>query len=90
MDQPVLQGIIDHAAKKGDIGAGADLGVDIGLGGAAGVARIDDNQLAPVIHGLLDPLEGDRVIFGRITADDEDAVAVLQIYPVVRHCPASK
>jgi len=88
--QVVLQGVIDHAAQEGDVGAGSHLGIDVGLGGAAGVARVDDDQLAALVHGLLDPLEGDRVVLGRVAADDEDAVAVLQVNPVIRHCPASE
>ena len=51
---------------------GAELGVDVGLGGGAGVARVDDDQVGAVVHGLVDPLEGDGVVLGRVAADDED------------------
>ena len=90
MNQVMLQGVVDHAAQKSDVGAGADLGVDIRLGGAAGVTGIDDNQLAAIFHGLFDPFEGDRMVLGRVAADDEDGVTVFQVNPMVGHGTTTK
>ena len=61
----VGQQVMDDAAQKGDVGAGADRRVIVGDGGRTVEARIDDDELG--LAGLLcldHPLEAAGMRFG--------------------------
>ena len=67
------------------------MGVDVSLGGCPGEAWINADQRGPVLfNGLGDPLEGDGVILGCIAADNEDAITILEIVPVIGHCTSTE
>ena len=85
MKQVVFQDVIDEAAHQGDVGAGPQAHVEVGLGRGPGEAGIDHNELGPLFLGLGDPLETDGMVLGGIAADDHEAIAVGQIVPVIGH-----
>ena len=85
MKQVVGQDIIDQAAHQGDVGAGPQAHVKVGLGRGPGEAGVNHDELGPLFHGLGDPFEADGMVFGGIAADDHDAITVGQIVPVIGH-----
>ena len=86
VDLVVLDQVIDDAAQKGDVGARAQRGIQIGQGGRFREHRIDDDQLgAAMLDGFGDVLETNRVCNGGIAAHDQNDVGVLDVIPVIRH-----
>ncbi len=88
-DAVVLDGVIDEAAEKREVAAGANLTENIGLRRGAGEARVDHDRLGVAVAlGLDRPLETARMVLGRISAHDQHHVGVLDVDPAVGHCPA--
>ena len=90
-DAAVGDGVIDDAAEEGDIGAGANLKIHVGIRGSAGQPRIDDDGFRIAVNfGFDRPLEAAGVILGGIAAHDQHHVCVLDVDPAVGHCAASE
>ena len=86
----VGQDVPDQSAKKRNIRTGAQPGEDIGMLGGPGKARIHmDDGRAPIL-GPKRPLKGNRMVFGGIAADDENAITVDDVDPVIGHRAASE
>ncbi len=90
MIEIVLDDVIDQTAHQGDVGAGPEAHVQVGLGRRPGEPGVHHDELGPLVHGLGDPFETDGMVFGRVAADDHDAVTVGDIVPVVGHGAASE
>ncbi len=90
LDQVVFQDVVDQAADEGDVGPRPQLGIDIGLRGGPGVARVDADQLGAVVHRPLHIFEGDRMVFSRVGTDAEDDIRMLDVVPVVGHCTTTE
>ena len=90
MKEIVLYHIVDQSPHQGDVGAGPEAHVLVGLGRRAGEARIHHDELGPLVHGLGDPFETDGMVFGGVAADDHDAITVGDIVPVVGHGASSE
>ena len=85
MIEVVLDHVVDETAHQGDVGAGPEAHVQVGPGRRAGEAGVDHDELGALVHGLGDPAETDGMVFGRVAADDHDAITVGDIVPVVGH-----
>ena len=81
----VLDHVVNETAHQGDVGAGPQAHEQIGLGRRPGEARVHHDELGALVHGLGDPFETDGMVFGRVAADDHDAITVGDIVPVVGH-----
>ena len=72
----------------GDIGAGAQRQVmgclDMRRGDHVDAARIDDDQLGALAQPLLQPRGKDRMAVGRVGADDDDDIGVLDRIEILR------
>ena len=89
--QLVDDDVVDHRVLERRVGAGPDARVHIGRRRGPRVARIDVDDLRPVLLGLPDPLEGHGVVLGDVAAFHQDRLAVLQVDPVVGHrAPAER
>ena len=65
--------------------------IQVGVGGGAGEARIDDDGLGVAVNfGFDRPLETAGVILGGIAAHDQHHVGVLDVDPTIGHCAASE
>ncbi len=90
-DAVVRDGVVDHAAEEGDVGAGANLHVHVGVRGGAREARIDHDGFCVAVNlGFDRPLEAAGMVFGRIAAHDQHHVGVLDVDPAIGHCAASE
>ncbi len=82
----VLEDVPEHAPDKGDVGARTQGEVHVRLGGGAGAARVDHQDLAAVaLFGQQDVLHGDRVGLRRVGADKHDRLAVMHVVQAVGH-----
>jgi hypothetical protein len=54
VDQAEADDLVHDAVVEGDVGAGLDLAVDVGVVGDALAARVDHDQLRPAAAGLLE------------------------------------
>jgi len=59
-------------------------------GPMSGEPGIHMDELGPPVLGLHHPLEGYRVVFGSVASLNQDAIAVLNVDPMVGHCAASE
>ena len=85
----VLDGVIDKAAEKREVAAGANLAENIGLRRRAREARIHHDHLGVAVAlGLHRPLESARMVLGWITAHDQHHVGILHVDPAIGHGPA--
>ena len=62
----------------------------MGLGGGPGEARINVDQTGAILHGLCYIPKGSRVIVGRVGPDDQYAMAVGDVPPVIGHRPSAE
>ncbi len=89
--QLVLEHVVDQTAEEGDIGPGADRGEHVGDRRRPREARVDvDDPRSPLVSPDVGPLPPARVVLGGVGPDDQDAVAVLEVAPVVRHRPTAE
>src|SRR5258706_10276541 len=87
----VWAGLIDKTAEKSDIGAGAYLEKEIGLGRRARKARIYHDHFGVAMQLRFHrPLETTRVVLSRVAAHNQHHVGVLDVDPAVGHCAASE
>jgi hypothetical protein len=73
----IVDHVVDQAAEKRDIRAGADRRIDIAHGARAGETRIDVNQLGPIQLSFHGPAKCNRVVFRHIGAHEHTAIGVL-------------
>jgi hypothetical protein len=81
----VLENDVQQAEQEGDVGAGADAHVLVGLGRGAGEARVDHDHLAAVFLGVQHVQQRHRVRFSGVGADVQRALAVLHVVVRVGH-----
>ena len=82
----VLEDVIEHAPDDADVGTGANLQVMVGVRGGARVARIDDDHRRIVfLLGLEDVLQRDRMGLGRVGADQQNRLGIVDIVVGVGH-----
>ncbi len=90
-DAVIGDGVVDHSAEEGDVGAGANLQIKIGIGRSPRQPRIDHDGLGIAMDlGFNRPLEAARMVFGWIPAHDQHHVGVLDVDPAIGHCAASE
>jgi len=70
----IVDDVINQAAEKGDVGAGANRRIDVAHRTGAGKARINVNQLGAIGFGLHRPAECDRMVFGHVRAHEYAAI----------------
>ena len=63
---------LNHRVQERRVGARADARVDVRRRRGPREARIDVDDLRPVLLGLPDPLEGHRVVLGDVAAFHQD------------------
>src|SRR4030095_9680814 len=68
----MFDGIVDHAADEGDVGARAQFGEYVGDRAGAIETRIDVQDIGAALLGARQPVHRDGVIFRRISAHDQD------------------
>ena len=85
VDQPEADDLVHDAVVEGDVGAGLDLAVDVGVVGDPLAARVDDDQLRPAPAGLLEERRGDRVVGRRVRAGEDRDVGVDDVAVGRRH-----
>ena len=76
---------IEHAVEHGDVGAVLELHHLPGMAFQRLPARIHDHELGAALGGLLEEGGGDRMVLGRIGADDDDHVGILHFVEGRRH-----
>jgi hypothetical protein len=70
--------------QEGNVGAGADAHVLVGLGRGAGEARVDHDHLAAVFLGVQHVQHGHRVRLGGVRADVQRALLFcMSLYELV-------
>jgi hypothetical protein len=70
---------------EGDVGAGAQPHVFLGVRRGAGEARIDHDQLGAVLLGVQQMEHRDRMGLGRVAADQENRFRVMDVVEAVGH-----
>ena len=75
----VLEDVMQHAEKEGNIGPRAQPNEFIGLGCRAGKARIHHDHLAAGFLGMEHVQKADRMCLGSVRADIQRALAVLHV-----------
>ena len=81
----VLEDVPEQSVNKRDIGAGPEAGVDVGMGGRAGEARVHDDHFGAVLLGAQDVLHGHRVGLGGIAAQKQHGLAVVHVVVGIGH-----
>ena len=81
VDQPLGDDHVRQRVDEGDVGAGLQrqviVGLDVGRLHEVDLARIGDDQLGALTQALLHPRAEDRVAVGGIGADHQDHVGML-------------
>src|SRR5512143_3683756 len=78
--------VVDCRSEKSDVGAGTDLGIDIGYSRSARKARIDVYDLSAAHLCFHDPRHRHRMILGGVVAFDQKAARIFEIDVMVRRC----
>ncbi|MDF9802373.1 hypothetical protein M2436_000920 [Streptomyces sp. HB372] len=76
---PVLDEEVQQPVEEGQVGAGPDPEVQVGLGGGGVAPGVDDDQLRARLDALHHPQEEDRVAVGHVGAGDEEDVGVGEV-----------
>ena len=90
LDTVVLDGIVDHAADEGDVGARAQFGEHVRDRAGAIETRVDVQDIGAALLGARQPIHGDRVILRRVPAHDQDDIGVQHVDPMVGHRPSAE
>ena len=81
----VLEDVPEQPVDERDVGAGPDPGVDVGMGGRAGEARVHDDHDGARLLGAQDVLHGHGVGLGRIAAEEQHGLAVPHVVVGIGH-----
>ena len=73
---PSRDHLVHDAVVEGDVGAGLDLAVDVGVVGDPLAPRVDHDQLRAAPPRLLEERRRDRVVRGRVRAGEDRDVGV--------------
>src|SRR5690606_31505275 len=76
---------VHHGVQHGDVGARLEVQVVGGVTGDVGATRVGQDDLGAVLGGVLHPGRADRVVHGRVGADDHDHFGLDYILHRVRH-----
>ena len=76
---------MDHRVQQRNVGIGLELQHAPRVARELAAARIGIDQLDAALRGVLHPGRRHRVIGGRIGADEEDHLGVLDVVHLVRH-----
>src|SRR5262249_41699594 len=89
---PVVQQQPAEGVEQGDVAAGSDGQIDVRLAGGRRPPRVDDGeqQVWVLLAGGADAGEDDRVGFGRVAADDQDDVGVVDVFITGRRAVAAE
>ena len=89
--QVAAERVVNQAAEKGDVGAGADGYIAVRHRGGAIEARVDADQLGFALAlGLHDEAEADRMVLGGIAAHHQNDVGVGDVGPAIGHGASSE
>ena len=86
----VLDGIVDHAADEGDVGARAQFGEYVRDRAGAIETRVDVQDIGTALLGSRQPIHRDGMILRRVPAHDQDDIGVQHVDPVVGHRSPAK
>jgi len=90
LDAVVLDGIVDHAADEGDVGARAQFGEHVRYRAGAIETRIDVQNVGALLLGARQPIHRDGMIFRRISAHDQNDIGVQHVDPMIGHRSPAK
>src|SRR3954449_1685378 len=85
VDQPEADDLVHDAVVEGDVRAGLDLAVDVGVVGDPLAPRVDHDELRPAAAGLLEERRRDRVVGRRVRARQDRDVGVDDVAVRRRH-----
>ncbi|MDT4827796.1 hypothetical protein FQZ97_611550 [compost metagenome] len=75
----VLPQQVQQAVEQGEVGAGADRQVQVGLVRRGGAPGIDDDQAGAGLDPVQHAQEEDRVTVGHVRAADEEQVGAVEV-----------
>ena len=81
----MLDGIVDHAADEGDVGARAQFGEHVRDRAGAIETRVDVQDIGAALLGARQPIHCDGMILRRVPAHDQDDIGVQHVDPMVGH-----
>ncbi len=87
IDQPLGDDHMHHRVQQRDVGIRLELQEAIGEARQVRAARIGDDQLGAVAHRVLDPARRDRMIDGRVGADQDHHLGLADVDHRVGHRP---
>ena len=90
LHQPGVENETREHVQQRHIGAGTELEVMLGIRHQLNLARVDDDKRRAFHDLLLQAGARDGVAFGRVGADDHDALGEFQIFKGVGRCPSAK
>ena len=85
----VLEDVPQQSPHDPHVGAGANLQVDVGVGGGSRETRVRHDHLGAVLLRPQDVLHRHRVRFSRVAADEEHRPGVVHVVVRVRHRPVA-
>jgi len=85
VDQVLLDDGVDHRVQQSDVGIGLELQHAPGVARQIAAPRVGVDQLGAALGGVLHPGRRHRVVRGRVGADQEDHLGVLDVVHLVRH-----
>ena len=86
----IIEHVVDHATDEGDIRARPQWSVDISFRRGAGETRVNVNKFGSRLHCFFHPFKRYGVVLSGIGADNQNAVSVPDINPVIGHCPSAE
>src|SRR5918996_5846338 len=82
----ILEDVPEDAPDQGDVGAGAETHVFVGVGRGAGEARVaDDQRCVVLLLGLEDVRQRHRMRLGGVAADEQHRARVVHVVVAVGH-----
>ena len=85
VDQPLVHDHVHHGIEQGDVGVGLELQRPGRMAREFAAARIGDDQPGTVLHRILDPGRGHRMVHRRVGADHQHHVGMDHVVDLVRH-----
>ena len=85
VDEALLDDRVEHRVEQRDVGVGIELQEMGRVPGEIGPARVGDDQLHAALRRVLHPGRRDRMVAGRVRADDEHDFGLRHVAHLVRH-----